>query len=229
MDDPLGIVTRSIERISPTLIHFELGSDVEVILMKLLYKLRHSYDDFLIISFYDGYAVFRKYVENVFEESYVSTVFDGMKLVSIDSFLEEPFEPMETIKASQPDIIAGRILEITANLPKRTLVLVLGLDFYGVREGEENLVQLFPRLMTVLNRRENFRTIATFNTGIFSPRVVTTLGSFVFNIVKVGLEVKGQEIRRYIQLIRTPFLEYNLEKWYYTMIGKIVTFKKGGE
>lgn len=229
MSEPLGILARAVERISPTLVQFELGSDVEVILMKLLYKLRPNYEDFLIISFYDGYAAFRKYVENIFEEEYIKRVFDGVKLVSVNSFLEEEFHPIESLKTSQPEIIAGRILGITTDLPQRTLVLVLGLDFYGVREGEENLIQLFPRLMTILNKRGGFRTIVTFNTGIFSPLVVNILGSFVFNVVKVGLEVDGKEIRRYIQFIRTPFLEYNLEKWYYTLIGKIVTFRKEGE
>ncbi|AMQ19616.1 hypothetical protein [Thermococcus peptonophilus] len=226
MSEPLGILAQAVERISPTLIEFELGSDVEVILMKLLYKLRPNYNDFLIISFYDGYAAFRKYVENIFEEEYVRRVFESAKLLSINSFLEEDFNPLEDLKTSQPDIIAGRALRITEALPQRTLVLVLGLDLYGVRDGEKNLIQLFPRLMTVLNRREGFRTIVTFNTGIFSPSVVNILGSFVFNVVKVGLEVEGKEIRRYIQFIRTPFLEHNLEKWYYTLIGKIVTFRK---
>ncbi|NJF24234.1 hypothetical protein [Thermococcus sp. Bubb.Bath] len=229
MSEPLGILARAVERISPTLIQFEIGSDVEVILMKLLSKLRPNYEGFLVISFYDGYEAFRKYVENVFERDYVDKVFEGVKLVSVNSFLEEGLQPLENLKTTQPDIIAGRILGITANLPKRTLVLILGLDFYGVREGEENLVQLFPRLMTVLNKREGFRTLVTFNMGIFSPGVVNTLGSFVFNVVKVGLEVNGTEIRRYLQFIRTPFLEYNLEKWYYTMMAKIVTFRRKEE
>ncbi|WP_054841661.1 hypothetical protein [Thermococcus peptonophilus] len=177
MSEPLGILAQAVERISPTLIEFELGSDVEVILMKLLYKLRPNYNDFLIISFYDGYAAFRKYVENIFEEEYVRRVFESAKLLSINSFLEEDFNPLEDLKTSQPDIIAGRALRITEALPQRTLVLVLGLDLYGVRDGEKNLIQLFPRLMTVLNRREGFRTIVTFNTGIFSLRWSTFSGA----------------------------------------------------
>ncbi|WP_054839774.1 hypothetical protein [Thermococcus sp. JCM 11816] len=108
MSEPLGILAQAVERISPTLIQFELGSDVEVILMKLLYKLRPNYDDFLVISFYDGYAAFRKYVENIFEEEYVRRVFESAKLLSINSFLEEDFNPpLEDLKTSQPEIIAG--------------------------------------------------------------------------------------------------------------------------
>lgn len=76
---------------------------------------------------------------------------------------------------------------------------------------------------------QGFQNDCDVQHGIFSPSVVNILGSFVFNVVKVGLEVEGKEIRRYIQFIRTPFLEYSLEKWYYTLIGKIVTFRKEEE
>ncbi|NJE04652.1 hypothetical protein E3E36_00495 [Thermococcus sp. M36] len=55
--------------------------------------------------------------------------------------------------------------------------------------------------------------------------MVSIINSFVFNVVQVGVELKDHQIVRYLQIIRTPFLEYNLKKWHYTIIGKTVVFK----
>ncbi|NJE04651.1 hypothetical protein E3E36_00490 [Thermococcus sp. M36] len=131
--DPLHLVLNATRVISPTLIQYELGSDIEVIMMNFLHSMREAYDDIMVVSFYDGYHTMRKYAEAIFGADFVDDIFNGSTLVSVNSFLEDQYGPTKRILTTDPEIIVGRLLEITGSLQRKTLVLLLGLDFYGIR------------------------------------------------------------------------------------------------
>ncbi len=225
--NPLEILKESSKRISPTLIEYEIGSEIEIILYTLIKKLRQEYQNFIIISFHDAYLVLRRYLENVFSKTEVNTAFDGAHLISVNPILEtEENQPQDIIKSTHHDIIVGRILEATSKINGESLFIILGLDFFGIRIGKEELIDLFPALVSTIGRKKNNNVIMTLNVKVFPQSLVEIVNSFAFNVAHVGIELQDREIRRYITLIRTVFLEYNLKKWYYTLLGKKLVFKR---
>jgi len=224
--NPLEILEESSKRISPTLIEYEIGSEVEIVLYTLIGKLRQEYQNFIIISFHDAYLVLRRYLENIFSIDEINAVFNGAHLISVNPILEtEENNPQNIIKSTHHDIIVGRILETTSRIKEESLFIVLGLDFFGIRIGEEELIDLFPALVSTIGRKKSNNVIMTLNVKVFPQSLVEIVNSFAFNVAHLGIELHDKDIKRYITLIRTVFLEYNLKTWYYTLLGKKLVFK----
>ena len=224
--DPLEILEVSSKRISPTLIEYEIGSEVEIILYHLMAKLRPEYQNFIVISFHDAYLSLRRYLENIMSPEEINEIFGSMYLISVNPILEIGEDsPNYVIKSTHHDIIVGKVLKIIPKMQEKTLFLVLGLDFYGIQVGKEELINIFPALVSAIGRKRSNNVIMTLNVKIFPKVIIEIVNSFAFNVAQVGIEVHDREIRRYMVLIRTVFLEYNLKKWYYTLFGKKLVFK----
>ncbi|NJE13202.1 hypothetical protein [Thermococcus sp. LS2] len=223
--NPLEILEESSKRISPTLIEYEIGSEVEIILYHLIAKLRPEYQNFVVISFHDAYLALKRYLENTLSHEEIHKTFSNIHLISVNPVLEiEENSPDDIIKSTHHDIIVGRILEIISKIQGETLFLVLGLDFYGIRVGKEELIDIFPALVSAIGRKKNNNVIMTLNVKVFPQGVVEIVNSFAFNVAHLGIEVHNRDLKRYITLIRTIFLEYNLKKWYYKLFGKELIF-----
>ncbi|AHF80705.1 hypothetical protein [Thermococcus paralvinellae] len=224
--NPLEILKESSKRISPTLIEYEIGSEVEIVLYHLIAKLRPEYQDFIVVSFHDAYLALRKYLENTLSHEEINKIFNNIHLVSVNPVLEtSESKPNDVIKSTHHDIIVGRILEIASRIQGRALFLILGLDFYGIRIGKEELIDLFPALVSAIGRKRDSNLIMTLNVKVFPQSVVEIVNSFAFNVAHLGIEIHDKDLKRYITLIRTIFLEYNLKKWYYRLFGKELIFK----
>ncbi|NJE08595.1 hypothetical protein E3E31_08690 [Thermococcus sp. M39] len=223
--NPLEILEESSKRISPTLVEYEIGSEVEIILYHLIAKLRPEYQNFVVISFHDAYLALKRYLENILSHEEIHKTFSNIHLISVNPVLEiEENSPDDIIKSTHHDIIVGRILEIISKIQGETLFLVLGLDFYGIRVGKEELIDIFPALVSAIGRKKNNNVIMTLNVKVFPQGVVEIVNSFAFNVAHLGIEVHNRDLKRYITLIRTIFLEYNLKKWYYKLFGKELIF-----
>ncbi|HIH73125.1 MAG: Uncharacterized protein XD43_1167 [Thermococcales archaeon 44_46] len=217
--DPLELMTAASKRISPTFLNHEIGSDIEIVLYHLIKRLREDYEDFLIVSFQDAYASILKYLKSVYEDA--DEVFERVKIISVNPFIEEELNPDLSIKTKDAEIIIGRISGYLKT-KNNTLTLVLGLDLYGVKYPDE-LVVILPALIRVLSKGDN-NVLVTFDVKIFSEDILEIVNSFALNLFKFGIEVKENEIKRKFTVIRSPFLEYNLRSWYYTVTPTKIVF-----
>jgi|GEM_PF-839656 hypothetical protein len=222
--NPLDIVAASSKRITPTLIQYEVGSEVEIIIFNLLSELKKSYEKIIIVSFYDAYATLLRYLNSVFNPQNVQEVFDDVYLVSISPLLEVNLKPNDVIKADQHEIISGRLFEITGLIEEKSLILILGPDFFGIKIGKDSLIELVPSLMTTLSRKKDLNIIITLNIKIFPENIIEIINSFAFNVIKLGVEVSNSKIKRQMTILRSVFLEYNLKRWYYKLLGKTLIF-----
>jgi len=223
--EPLEIIAEASARISPTFINYQIGSEVEVILYYLLRMLRCMHDELFIISFQDAYHFVLSYVSSIYPDA--EEVLKPDHLISINPFLEESLDPEMIIKAKDAEIIAGRIHNRLTSLETgrgRKLFLILGLDLYGIRYPEE-LTQVVPLLSRTLTRDRQANVIITFNLRAFSGHIVEIIDSFALNIFRFSIEVRRKKIRRKLTVVRSPFLEYNLRSWYYTVGREGITFK----
>lgn len=215
--EPLEIIAEASGRISPTFLNYQIGSEIEVILYHLLKKLGSTYRELFIISFQDAYHFVLSYVSSIYPGA--GEVLRPHHLISINPFLEEALNPETIIKAKDAEIIAGRIHNRLSSMerpPGRRLFLILGLDLYGIRYPEE-LTQIVPLLSRTLTRDRDANVIVVFNMKAFPEHVVEVIDSFALNVFRFSVEVKRREIRRKFTVVRSPFLEYNLRSWYYTV------------
>ncbi|WP_087036552.1 hypothetical protein [Thermococcus litoralis] len=217
--DPLELMTAASEKITPTLLNYEIGSDIESVLYHLIKRLRGEYEEFVIISFQDAYVSILKYLKSVYKDA--SEVFKDTYLISVNPFLEEELNPNLLIKTKDAEIIVGRTRS-NLGTKSNTLFLVLGLDLYGVKYPDE-LVVILPALIRVLSKGDN-NVLVTFDVKIFSEDILEIVNSFSLNLFKFGIEVKENEIKRKFTVIRSAFVEYNLRSWYYTITPNRIVF-----
>ncbi|WP_175059018.1 hypothetical protein [Thermococcus sp. 2319x1] len=218
--DPLELITEASKRVAPTLLNHEIGSDIESVLYHLIKRLRRDYKELVIISFQDAYASVLKYLKSVYKDA--SEVFGDAYLISVNPFLEEELNPNLLIKTKDAEIIIGRI-KAALGTKSNTLFLVLGLDLYGVKYPEE-LIIVIPALIRVLSKGESNNVLVTFNVKIFPENVVEIVNSFSLNLFKFGIEVKENEIKRKLTVIKSAFVEYTLRSWYYTITPNRIVF-----
>jgi len=218
--NPLELITTTSEQITPTLLNYEIGSDIESVLYHLIKKLKGEYEEFVIISFQDAYVSISKYLDSIYKDT--SEVFKDSYLISINPFLEERLNPDFVTKTKDAEIIVGRISR-NLGIKSNTLFLVLGLDLYGVKYPDE-LIAIIPAIVRVLSTGKNNNILFMFNVKIFSENIVEVMNSFALNVFKFGIEVKGNEIKRKLTVIRSPLVEYNLRSWYYTIAPSKIIF-----
>lgn len=218
--DPLELMTAASKRVTPTLLNYEIGSDIESVLYHLIKRLRGEYEELVVISFQDAYVSVLKYLKSVYKDA--SEVFKDTYLISVNPFLEEELNPNLLIKTKDAEIIVGRTRS-NLGTKSNTLFLVLGLDLYGVKYPDE-LVVIIPALIRVLSKGKNNNILITFNVKIFPENIVEIVNSFSLNLFKFGIEVKENEIKRKLTVIRSAFVEYNLRSWYYTITPNRIVF-----
>lgn len=218
--NPLELITLSSKRITPTVLNYQIGSDIESVLYHLIKRLRGEYEEFVIISFQDAYTSISKYLKSIYRDA--PEVFKDTYLVSVNPFLEEELNPDLPVKTKDAEIITGRI-RVALGTKSNTLFLVLGLDLYGVKYPEE-LVVIIPALIRLLSKGENNNLLIPFNIKIFPENIVEIVNSFALNLFKFGVEVKRGEIKRKLTIIRSPFVEYNLRSWYYMIAPSKIVF-----
>ncbi|RLI75639.1 hypothetical protein DRP04_13310 [Archaeoglobales archaeon] len=217
--NPIEIFTKSSIEVSPSLIQFEIGCEIELFLYQCLKMVRKEYEHIFIISFFDAYNVYLNYLTRVFGDEVLSVI-PRSNVISIFSKLEGGLE------GSMP-VIVGYIGKKLQKLEGRTLTVILGLDFYSVTFGEENLARLYPNIVNFKSYREDIDTLIAMNTEVFSERTIGIINNFSLNLAKLGLEERNGNIDRYIIIIRSIFPEYNLHKWYYKVESGKLTFYKG--
>ncbi len=201
--NPIEIFAKSCHELSPSLIEYEVGSEVEFFLFKFLNIVNKLYTSFFVISFFDAFKAFSKYTTRVFGKP---NVLDKCQTIPIFS------KESDSLRGSIPIVLA----EIKKNFEKlsNSLVIVLGLDFYSVIFGEEELTKLYPRL---INLTYSSNTLIVLNTKLLSNRAIQIVDGFSATIAKLGVEEKEGKLMRYLVLLRTPFPEYNLRKWYFSI------------
>lgn len=204
--NPLEALAKSSTKITPSLLEYEVGTDVEVFLYQYLDLVKDEYENIIIISFFDAHRALFDYLKRVFSE-----YGDALKrsiLIPVYSKVEN-----ERIEGAPP-VIIGEIGRKLRSYSKKSLVLIIGLDFYSIMFGEESLAQLYPRMANLRNYNQNLDVLITLNTKLFSDRTVQIINGFSLNIVRLGVEGE-KEPKRYILIVRSVFLEFNLNKWYY--------------
>ncbi|WP_297507421.1 hypothetical protein [Thermococcus sp.] len=224
--DPLSLIVEASRRMSPTFLNYQIGSEIELILYHLLRRLKDLYDEVFVISFHDAYHFIVSYVSSVYPDG--RDVFRPSHLISVNPYLEEALNPTMVIKVKDPEIIMGRIqsklLSLDPDNGKRKLFIVLGLDLYGIRYREE-LVQIVPMISRMLAKEEGSNVLVTFNVRAFPETVSEIIDCFALNVFRFAVEVKKRTIRRKLTVIRSPFIEYNLRSWYYTVTKEGINFE----
>jgi len=218
--DPIELMAAASKRVAPTFLNHEIGSDIESVLYHLTKRLRGEYEELVVISFQDTYSSVLKYLKSIYKDA--SEVFKGTYLVSVNPFLEEELNPDIIVKTKDAEIIAGRA-KAAVGAKRNTLFLVLGLDLFGVKYRDE-LHLMIPAIVRILTKGENNNVIILFNTKIFPESTTEMVNSFALNLFKFGVEAQGSDIKRKLTIIRTPFVQYTLKSWYYTVTPKRIVF-----
>ncbi len=213
--NPLKAFATSSLEISPSLMAYEVGSEIELVLYNYLKFVADEYVDIFIVSFFDAHKAFFSYLKRVLGDE--SSILNKCELIPVYSKKES-----ERIEGSTP-VVLGSISKRIGKASKKTLAVLLGLDFYSVVFGENSFAQFYPR---IVNLGHEVDVTIVLNTKLFSERVLQVIDSFSFNIAKLGIEERDGKLERYILLLRTVFLEYNLQKWYYKIDkGEIVFYQ----
>ncbi|WP_456321624.1 hypothetical protein [Palaeococcus sp. (in: euryarchaeotes)] len=223
--NPLELMVAASKRITPMLLNHAIGSDIESVIYYLIKRLRGEYEEFVIISFQDAYVSISKYLKSIYKNA--PEAFKGVYLISINPFLEEELNPDLLIQTKDAEIIIGRI-GTALGAKSNTLFLVLGLDLYGVRYPKE-LPVMIPAIIRTLSKGENNNVLIPFDVKIFSESIVEMVNSFALNVFKFGIEIKGNEIKRKLIIIRSPFVEYAMKSWYYTVTPNEIKFSPASE
>ncbi len=210
--NPLQIFAESSKKLTPSLIEYEVGTEVEMIVYRYLKEVEGYYDDILIVSFIDAHVTFLEYLRRVLRR-------DVLKDVEVLSLLSKKFKDSE----SAP-LIAGRLGNIIGERKGKILAVFLGLDFYSIVFSEKALLELFPRIVNLTRYNENLSIVSVFNGAIFSSSVNQMLYTFSLNVIKLSIERIDGDFKRVLTIIRSAFPEYNLKKWYYEIESDEINF-----
>ncbi len=215
--NPLEIFAKSSLEVTPSLIEYEVGTEVEMILYNYLKLVSENYTNVFVISFFDAHIPFFEYIKRVVGDD---GVIDKCNLLPVYSKKE-----IGTLDGAAPSIVAllGRSIQ---NRKGRSLVVILGLDYYTAIFGEEHLVQMYPRITNLKVYKEDLSTVSILNTKILSDKTIQIINNFSFNVARLGIERKEETFERYLLLVKTIFVEYNLRKWHYRIEnGKLVFYE----
>ena len=215
--NPLEIFARSSTEVTPSLIEYEVGTEVEMILYNFLKLVSNEYSNISIISFFDAHIPFFEYIRRVVDED---EIIEKCNLLPVYSKKE-----MGSFDGAAPSVVAllGRNIQ---NIEGKSLVVILGLDYYTAIFGEEHLVQMYPRITNLKVYKDDLDTISILNTKILSDKTIQIINNFSFNVVQLGIEKKDSSFERYILLVKTIFVEYNLKKWFYRIErGKLIFYE----
>lgn len=210
--NPLQIFVESSKKLTPSLIEYEVGTEVEMIVYRYLEDVRSYYDDVLMVSFVDAHVAFLEYLKRVLRR-------DVLRDVEVISLLSKKFKDSE----SAP-LIAGRLGSIIEGKSGKILAVFLGLDFYSIVFSEKSLLELFPRIVNLTRYNRNLNIVSVFNGAIFSSSVSQMLYTFSLNVMKLSIERTDGDFKRVLTIIRSAFPEYNLRRWHYDVIGDNINF-----
>ncbi|RLI83950.1 MAG: hypothetical protein DRP01_08705 [Archaeoglobales archaeon] len=210
--NPLQIFVESSKKLTPSLIEYEVGTEVEMIVYRYLEDVRSYYDDVLMVSFVDAHVAFLEYLKRVLRR-------DVLRDVEVISLLSKKFKDSE----SAP-LIAGRLGSIIEGKRGKILAVFLGLDFYSIVFSEKSLLELFPRIVNLTRYNRNLNIVSVFNGAIFSSSVSQMLYTFSLNVMKLSIERTDGDFKRVLTIIRSAFPEYNLRRWHYDVIGDNINF-----
>jgi len=210
--NPLQIFVESSKKLTPSLIEYEVGTEVEMIVYRYLEDVRSYYDDVLMVSFIDAHVAFLEYLKRVLRR-------DVLRDVEVISLLSKKFKDSE----SAP-LIAGRLGSIIEGKRGKILAVFLGLDFYSIVFSEKSLLELFPRIVNLTRYNRNLNIVSVFNGAIFSSSLSQMLYTFSLNVMKLSIERTDGDFKRVLTIIRSAFPEYNLRRWHYDVIGDNINF-----
>ncbi len=218
MMNPLEVFIKSSLEVSPSLIEYEIGSEVEIILYHYLKSISNKYENIFIVSFFDAHQAFFDYLKRV------------LNLEKINNFILIPVyskkEDEERIDGSSP-VVLGALGKRISKEEGKSVAIMLGLDFYSIIFGENNFAQFYPRVTKLKAFKEDLDIVVVLNTKLFSEKILQVVDSLSFTIAKLGIEEDINEFVRYMLLLRTVFVDYNLKKWYYRIErGKLVFYKR---
>ncbi len=223
IQDPLDVFADSSMKITPSLLEYEVGSEIELFVYNYLKRVSNHYDRILFLSFFDAYDSFLKFLIRSIGREKVEEVLKRSELVSIYPRSETYFSM--SIKNLDYPTVLGKLRMFFDDLDGRTVVITLGLDFYSIFLSEKSFVSLFPRIATLPSSYRDLNLVIVLNVKIFSEHVKEIIDSFSFNIARLGIESVNNKLLRYFILIRTVHLNYNLFKWYYDVIGDRIVFR----
>ena len=215
--NPLEIFAKSSMEVTPSLIEYEVGTEVEMVLYDFLKLVSDKYSNVSVISFFDAHIPFFEYIKRVVKED---EIVEEWNLLPVYSKKE-----MESFDGAAPSVVAllGRNIQ---NLEGKSLVVILGLDYYTAIFGEEHLVQMYPRVTNLKVYKDDLDTISILNTKILSDKTIQIINNFSFNVIQLGIERRNGSFERYMLLVKTIFVEYNLRKWFYKVErGKLIFYE----
>ena len=212
--NPLQIFIESLKRLSPSLVEYEVGSEVEMFVYKYLQKVKPEFDRVVLVSFMDAHLTFIDYVERVLRDTEFLENIDVVQILS-----KKTKDP-----GGSAPLVAGRLSKTLSDSTKKTLAVVLGLDFYAIVFSEKSLLDLFPRIVNLMRYNNNLKIVSVFNGAIFSPKVNQMMYTFSLNIIRLNVERVDTKLRRCATIIRSIFPEYNLKKWYYDIVGNEIVW-----
>jgi len=218
--NPLDIFVNSSLRLTPSLIEYEVGSEVEIIVYNYLKRVKDHYNDVYIVSFLDAHISFINYLKRVIGEDKTNDVLKDCKIIPVLSKRDK----IKGGDTNSAPIIAGKLGDFFRKAEGKILSVVMGLDFYSILFSEKSLVGLYPRIATLTNYNKNLDVTIILNIKIFPDYINQIVDSFSHNIARLGVEKNEKDVRRYFMIVRSIFLEYNLRKWYYEIIGEEIRF-----
>ena len=223
IQDPLDVFAKSSLKITPSLIEYEVGSEIELFVYNYLRRVFDNYDRIVFLSFFDAYSSFVKFLIRSIGKEKVDKILKNCELISIYPKGETDYT-MSIKNLDYPTII-GKLRLFLDEISGRTIILALGLDFYSIFLSEKSFISLFPRIAKLPSNYKDLSLTVVLNVKIFSDKVKEIINSFSFNIARLGIENVNNRLLRYFILIRTIYLNYNLFKWYYDVIGDRIIFR----
>ena len=222
---PIDILIKATKKTSPSLLKYEVGSLLELFLFYLLKRAKVDFEKIVVLSFNDAFYTIFKFWKGIFNGSSLKETLSSLKVVSINHLIEhtmlEDIKDHEFFSFESPTALIRHLDKLFQKFidVDKLLVIVFGLDFYAIKEGENVVTKLFPLLIIPISKNDTTQILITMNLKAFSEKVLHIINSYSINVAHLGVEIVNNIFERFFIFQRSIFPEYTLKKWHYNIIG----------
>jgi len=227
--NPIGILLESTQKISPTLISYDIGSLCELFVYTTLKKAKNHFGKIFLLSFYDAFHIIYQYWKINLSDDAINETMQNIEIISVNSLYADSIRAKINIMTTAPSRLITDIssrIEEELEEGKHILLFFIGLDLYALNKGEDEFRKLFSLLMLLANKIENVSVATILNKNLFSSKTVEFLNSYSFNVVHLKADVIGFDVKYYIEFKRVAMLKYNLNVWEYKPLENTIKFIK---
>lgn len=205
---------------SPTMMEYEVGTSTEIILFNILERLiNEKVEKIIVISMYDVFHIIYQHITSLIPEERVNIILKNTLLVSVNPISEIILKP-RVISFLSPEALSKRITaEIIRHVgkEKRAITLLVGSEIYALKEGLQQFISFYQFMVSSSFLHKNLSSLILIDFKTLSENLLEILRLYSANVVRFAVEnnVSFKDIKRYLLIFKSMFLEYELKKWYY--------------